>query len=190
MTIHELRDDASIKAKNGLGFILSGTVVWLLITFIFLLPFSLQTKNIFMLAMTGLLFPLAVGISSIMKADWKLEKNPLNKLGLTLNVAQFIYFPIVFWAFIESPEEMIIFFAVITGAHFFPYGWFYRARAYSAMAPVISIVIVIIGWTVDLTKLWLIPLIMTLLLLLLSVWLFADYKKKSSTTTFGTSQGM
>ncbi len=73
-----------------------------------------------MLFSTGLMFPLSMGLSNLLKADWKFEGNPLGKLGVFLNIAQLVYFPILFWAIGKSPEEAIIFFSIITAAHFFP----------------------------------------------------------------------
>lgn len=178
MNVDEVRLDLSLKGKNGIAFLLSAIIIWLLITTIYLLPISLQAKNIFMLLLTGMLFPIAVGMSRLIKSDWKLEHNPLNKLGLSLNFAQFIYFPMVFWAFIDEPEKMIVFFAVITGAHFFPYGWFYQAIGYYVMAPVIAVAIMLIGWLVNPAKLWIVPLTMLFSLIVLVIWLHKDYKVK------------
>lgn len=49
---------------------------------------------------TGLMYPLSIGFAKIIKAEWKFD-HPLGSLGLLLNVAQFIYFPLIFWAFIK-----------------------------------------------------------------------------------------
>lgn len=81
---------------------------------------SLETKNIFMLVSTGMMFPLAVGISTLLKADWKLEDNPLNMLGLIINLAQFAYFPFIFWAFAKSPEPGCVIFRYHNSCAFFP----------------------------------------------------------------------
>ena len=91
---------------------------------------DVQIKNAILLMLTGLLFPLAIGFSLLIRADWKLQGHPLRGLGFILNLAQFIYFPLVFWTLIDDPDKMLMVFAVITGAHFFPYGWFYQARGY------------------------------------------------------------
>ncbi|MFC5627334.1 DUF7010 family protein [Aliibacillus thermotolerans] len=164
--------------KNGIAFLLSATIVWSVITVIFTLPLSLHTKNIFTLISTGLIFPTAILLSKIIKADWKNDDNPLNILGIHLNIAQLLYFPIIFWAFIQSPADMIIFFAIITGAHFFPYGWFYRAPAYYIMAPFISITMMLVGWTLAPTTLWWVPIVMVISLVILIFWLYGDYKRK------------
>ena len=65
MQVEEAKRDAAIRGKKGVSFILAGTVIWIVITAIFLMPnLSLETKNIFMLVSTGMMFPLAVGIST------------------------------------------------------------------------------------------------------------------------------
>lgn len=124
------------------------------------------------------MFPLSVSISTLIKADWKLENNPLGNLGFYLNMAQIIYFPILFWGIIKSPADAILFFSMITGAHFFPYGWFYHAKAYYIIAPVISVVVMLLGLYINGDHLWLIPLFMVVILTLLTYWLYLDYKKK------------
>jgi hypothetical protein len=75
---------------------MSAVIIWSIITILFILPIELNQKNIFMLFATGLMFPLSVGISTLIKADWKSKDNPLGDLGLYLNLAQLIYFPILF----------------------------------------------------------------------------------------------
>ena len=145
MELNVLRNELSVRGKNGVGFLLSATVVWSIITIIFLQSIEIHQKNIYMLYSTGLMFPLSIGMSTLIKADWKLKNNPLGNLGLFLNLAQIIYFPIIIWGMIKSPNSAIMFFAIITGAHFFPYGWFYNAKPYYVMAPIISCVILFLG---------------------------------------------
>lgn len=178
MELNKVRDDLSIRGKNGLGFLFSGIVIWSTITLVFLQPIEMQQKNIYMLVSTALMFPLSVGISTLIKADWKLENNPFGNLGLFLNLAQIIYFPILFWGIIKSPNDAIIYFAIITGAHFFPYGWFYNAKAYYVMAPMTAIIIMLLGLYLNGENLWLIPFSFIILLLFLICWLHLDYKKR------------
>ncbi|GIO21479.1 hypothetical protein [Oceanobacillus sp. J11TS1] len=180
MKLNEIRNELSVRAKNGIGFLLSATVIWSIITIIFLLPVDIQQKNIFMLISTGIMFPLSIGMSAVIKADWQLKGNPLGNLGLIFNLAQLIYFPILFFGMITTPENAILFFAIITGAHLFPYGWFYHATSYYIMAPVIAIVTMILGLYLDGEHLWAIPLSVAILLLLLIIFLTIDYRKKQN----------
>ena len=178
LELNRVRNELSIRGKNGIGFLSSAVVIWSIITIVFLQSIEIYQKNIYMLVSTGLMFPLSVGISTLIKADWKLENNPFGNLGLYLNLAQIIYFPILFWGIIKSPDDAIIFFAIITGAHFFPYGWFYNTKAYYVMAPVISVIIMFVGLYLNKENLWLIPFLITFFLIFLIYWLQLDYKKK------------
>lgn len=178
MELNEIRNEISVKAKNGIGFLLAAIVIWSIITIIFLLPVDIQQKNIYMLITTGIMFPLSIGISTMIKADWQLKNNPIGNLGLIFNFAQLIYFPILFFGMITKPEDAIIFFAIITGAHFFPYGWLYNAKPFYIMSPVIALVIMMLGLYLDGEHLWGISLSVVILFLLLIFLLIIDYKKK------------
>lgn len=173
-----LTNQLSIRAKNGIGFLMSAVIVWGIITVIFLLPIEIHTKNVLMLFSAGIMFPLALLFSKLIKADWRTNDHPLGMLGFYLNLAQLMYFPIIFWALVQSPDQMVLFFAIITAAHFYPYGWFYHTKAYYFMAPVMSIFLMFIGWNADAGDLWHIPIAMSIFLLILISWLYADFKKK------------
>lgn len=178
LDILELKRDASVKGKNGIAFIMAATIIWSAITIVYALTISLEAKNTILLFLPAFLFPLALAFSTVIKADWKLAENPLGMLGLFLNLAQLIYFPIIFWAFIQSPEQMVVFFAIIIGAHFFLYGWLYDAKAYYIMSPIISVGIMSLGWAIEPDSLWVIPLTMVIFLLILVIFLMLDYRKK------------
>lgn len=176
----EIRNELSIRGKSGIGFLAAGLVVWMIITVIFLTNLDIYYKTIGMLFATGVMFPLSIAFNHLLKADWKLEGNPLSTLGLILNVAQFVYFPILFWAIGTNTEIAVIIFAIITGAHFFPYGWFYQSKAYYVMSPVISIAIMLIGWNLAVDKLWIVPLTTVILLSILVIWLYQEYRGKTN----------
>ncbi len=103
MEINDLRNELSIRSKNGIAFLLAATLVWSIVLVIFLLPIEIRYKNIFTFYSTCILFPLAILFSKLIKADWKINDNPLGTLGIYLNIAQLIYFPIIFWAFSKNP---------------------------------------------------------------------------------------
>lgn len=178
MDIIHLTNQLSIRAKNGIGFMLSAVIVWGMNIIIFLQPIDIHTKNVLMLFSSGIMFPLSLLFSKLIKADWRTNDHPLGMLGFYLNLAQLMYFPLIFWALVHSPRQMVLFFAIITAAHLYPYGWFYRTKAYYVMAPMMSILIMFIGWKIEDGNLWHIPLSMVLFLMILISWLYADYKKK------------
>lgn len=178
LEVIKTRNELSVRGKNGIGFLLSAVIIWSIITVIFTQSIEIHQKNIYMLFSTGLMFPLSVGISTLIKADWKLKNNPFGNLGLYLNLAQLSYFPILFWGIANSPNDAIMLFAIITGAHFFPYGWFYNAKSYYIMAPIISFLIMFLALYLNGEKLWLVSFSMVILLFALILWLHLDYRRK------------
>lgn len=177
MNITELRNQLSVRGKNGIPFLISGSIIWMMITVILLQPLDMFDKNIVTLFLTGLTFPVAQLISKLMKSDWRMN-DPLGMLGFYLNMAQFLYLPFLIWALYKSPEHMIWFFAIITGAHLFPFGWFYKARAYDMMAPIMVGVITVTGWNIHEKNLWILSSMMAVLILVLVAFLYRDYLKK------------
>lgn len=129
-----LRLDLSVKAKNGLDFIVAATLIWAAIAFVWTLPPArLGFVTFFVGAFT---LPLAWGLSKVFGTTWALPHNPL---GLRLNVAQLFYFPFLFFIYGSPPAYFIMIYGIITGAHLFPYAWFYHAPLYTVMAGVISV---------------------------------------------------
>ncbi|ABR30973.1 hypothetical protein SU69_05700 [Thermosipho melanesiensis] len=178
MDLSMLKKELSVKCKNGVAFLLSASVVWGIMLLIVLSNFEINTKNSLILWSTALLFPLAMVFSKIFKAQWKIDDNPLSILGFYLNIAQLIYYPIVVWALIKRPEEMIIFLGIITSAHLFPYGWYYSTKIYMVMSVFMSVTILFVALRLTLKTLWIIPTLMIVFLILLVILLYKDYKRK------------
>lgn len=177
MEIESWRRELSIDGKNGIAFLMPAVIVWGLITLVFLLPFDLYTRNILMLGSCGLMFPLTMASARVLQTKWSFDDHPLGNLGFILNLAQLMYFPLIFWAISRSPEEAVMVFAVITGAHFFPYGWFYQSLPFYVMAPMISVSVTVIGLGWGANQQWIIASTMTGLLVLLIGWLVKDYQQ-------------
>ena len=65
--------------------------------------------------------------------------------GLWLNFAQLFYFPFLVFILLAYPEYFIMTYAIITGAHFFPYAWYYKSAPYAIMAGIISVGAMVLG---------------------------------------------
>lgn len=178
MKLEKERIELAIRALAGLPFLIAATCVWSVITVVFFLPLELKLQNIFMFMATGILFPTALLSAKLTGAEWKCDDHPLGQVGLYLNLAQFMYFPILFFVFFNAPENLILFFAIITGAHLFPYGWLYYSKAYFIMAPVMAVGITLIGLTFGAESLWIIPLSMVVFILILTTGLHFEHQRK------------
>ncbi|MBU3210609.1 DUF7010 family protein [Clostridium algidicarnis] len=127
-------------------FIIASVIIWCAVLVVWLLPIeNITTKNLLTFCFTTPLLPLAYMISKIIKAEFSVKDNPLNKLGLLFSYNQFLYILIAMWVYPTVPDKMVMVLAVIFGAHLMPFGWLYKSKAYSVMSVIISFSIFIIG---------------------------------------------
>jgi len=178
-----LRTELSIKSKNGIDFIISASIVWLLITFIWTFGFSAYDKSVFTFIIGSLMLPMAFLFSKLLKTTWKNKDNPLQPLGLWLNFAQLFYFPFLIFTLIKLPDNFVMVYAIITGAHFFPYSWFYKTNWYAIFSGIIVVVALFLGLFLIIEKMFYIPLFMSAILIILAVLLYFDKKKKTNKIT-------
>jgi hypothetical protein len=178
-TFDRLRLELSVNAKNGVDFIASATVVWLVLAYIWTLPYSAYNRSVLTFIAGSITIPLAFALSKVFKTQWKSPGNPLEPLGLWLNFAQLFYFPFLVAVLLTDPKYFIMAYAIITGAHFFPYAWFYKSMPFAIMAGVISVGAMFLGLSLPLERMYLLPLSMAGALAILAVLLMASWKKNS-----------
>lgn len=179
-TFDKLRIELSVKLKNGLDFTLAASIIWLAIGFVWTLNTKSYDKSVLTFIVGGAMLPLALLISKIIKTTWTIKENPLQPLGLWLNFAQLFYFPFLIFVLIKSPDYFVMTYAIITGAHFFPYAWFYKTNLYAIFAGLISLGSLTIGLTVPTEKMYFIPFLMSVTLFVLTILLHFDSKKKTT----------
>jgi hypothetical protein len=142
-TIDRLRDDCCVKQKKGLHFIVASVFIWSAVLLIHSSSLPIESKNLFTFCCSAPLMPLAYMISKIIKVDFRNKSNPLTSLGIIFSVGQMPYLLIAMWIFSASPENMLMVYAMIFGAHLLPYGWLYKSKTYyilSAMIPIATLI--------------------------------------------------
>lgn len=181
----KLKLELAINAKSGVDFIISAGIVWLAITMIWTMDYNSFDKSVFTFMIGAILLPLAFGMSKVLKTNWKTKNNPLQPLGLWLNFAQLIYFPFLIFILMKYPDYFIMTYAIITGAHLFPYAWFYDELAYAIAAIIMSFGSLLIAINIHIENMWFVPLFASIVFFLFAGWLFmslrrAKFKKQSS----------
>lgn len=177
-TFKELQEEIILLNKNGINFLIAASLCWLIIALIWYSSYDPAFKAYATYYAMAPMMPLAYAFSRWFNTHWKIEDNPLNAAGLWLNLAQLFYFPFVFILLSKNPIEMPMALAIITGAHFFPYAWFYQTKGFAVMAGVIVIGSTWLGTSsiVANPPFW-ISLFMAGSLWALSLWSFLDYRK-------------
>lgn len=140
-----LRADCSLKQKKGLHFILASVFIWTAVLMIHLSSLPIESKNLFTFCCSAPLMPLAYLISKIINVDFQNKENPLTNLGIVFSVGQMPYLLIAMWIFSASPENMVMVYAMIFGAHLLPYGWMYKSKTYFALSVIIPLAALITG---------------------------------------------
>ena len=176
--LDELRNGLSVKSKNGIDFTLAASIIWFVIVFLWRLELNPYDKAIFVFIAGGPLLPLALLFSKLLKTNWKIKENPLQPLGLWLNLAQLFYFPFLIFTMIKMPDYFIMTFAIITGGHLFPYAWFYRTNWYAIFAGIIVLGSLILGLSLSNEKMYFVALFTCISLFILTICLYFDTLKK------------
>lgn len=174
----KLRIELSVKAKNGLNFTLAAGIVWLAIAYVWTLDYTDYNKSVLTFIVGSFMLPMALGLSKVLKAAWTIKDNPLQPLGLWLNFAQLFYFPFLIFILIKMPESFVMTYVIITGAHFFPYSWYYKTPYFAIFGGIISVGALFLELFLLPKNTYLIPLFMAVLLLILTVFLFVDSNSK------------
>ena len=176
--LKKLKLELAINAKSGIDFIISAAIVWTIIAYIWTLPQEAFTKSIFTFYVGVAMLPLAFLLSKILKTKWTTKTNPLQPLGMWLNFAQLFYFPFLFFILRDNPEYFVMTYVIITGAHFFPYAWFYDEIGYAVFAGIISVGALVVAMNVNPEDMYYVPLFMVGCLVLLVLWLVVSNRRK------------
>jgi hypothetical protein len=171
-----LRLELSVNAKNGVDFIASATVVWLILGYVWTLPYSAYDRSVLTFIVGSITIPLAFGLSKVFKTSWKSPGNPLEPLGLWLNFAQLFYFPFLVFMLLTDPDFFIMTYAIITGAHFFPYAWYYKSLPFAIMAGVIAVGALLLGLALPADQMYVLPFAMAGALAVLAVLLMVSWR--------------
>ena len=175
-----LRIELSVKCKNGINFLLAAAIIWSGIGFIWTLDETAVQKSYLTFYIGMLMLPLAFLFSRLFNTVWNVKNNPLNPLGLQLNLAQLFYFPFLFFFLSKTPEYFVMAYAIITGAHFFPYSWFYKTNLFVFGAGVISVGSWLIAELLP-GKIAYVPFFTSIILVILTGLLTLDFLKKKKT---------
>ena len=176
--LNDLRLELAVEAKNGVDFMLAAGTIWLIIALIWTLPYSTTDRSVLTFIAGGLMLPLAWGLSKVLRTNWTVKHNPLQPLGLWLNLAQLFYFPILLFIFSRYPDHFVMTYVIITGAHLFPYAWFYREWAYGVMAGLSTVTAMWMGLSFEPSQIHFIPLFMSAALFILALWLYRSFLLK------------
>ena len=123
--LKHLKVEFAVKQKTGLPFIMASADLWAIMLIAFLTDLNVATKNMIAMCCSALLMPVGMLFGKILKVNIFSKDNPLNSLSIVAALNQLMYLPIVLWAMYAAPNNVIMVYAIVVGAHFLPYYWIY-----------------------------------------------------------------
>ena len=76
------------------------------------------------------------------------------------------------------PDYFLMTYAIITGAHLFPYAWFYKTKWYAIFAGLIALGSLFLGLFMPNEKMYFIAILTSISLFMLTIFLYFDTIKK------------
>lgn len=145
MTLKELKSDLIVDAKKGYPFLIAGALYWLVMGGLSLFIDDQQVLALCYLIGSGSIFPLAIALSQMLKANI-LSKNPLGVLGGIVGGIQGFYLLIWIVIYIEYYELLPMAIGILGASHFLPYLWIYNSKTYGIFTVSMAIISFIFGY--------------------------------------------
>lgn len=146
MDISEVKKDLITRTKRGVAMFYVGAGYWLLMGILSFFDLHIKLLGLFYLIGAGMLFPLGILVSQLLKIDFFAKDNPLSGMAGILGAVQLLFAPILVLIFMEQVEWLPFFVAVLTGAHFLPFSSLYDSRAYIFQSVAVVMMATVVGF--------------------------------------------
>lgn len=176
MTLEKLKMDLIVDAKKGYPFLLVGALYWFVMG---VLSFLIEDHRLLALCYligSGSIFPLAVVISKILKANI-LSKNPLGVLGGIIGGIQAFYLPIWIVIYVEHYELLPMAIGILGASHFLPYLWIYNSKTYGIFTISMAVISFIFGYIFINQAFLTLPFLLAVIYLVSVIWLRLETNK-------------
>lgn len=127
--LQTLQSDIIKEAKKGYPILLSGSIVFLIFTF---LPLIFPIETVYLIWIFGLsvIFPFGILLSKLLGVNILATGNPLATLGGIVAAPQAFFIPVFIIIYMHIPTYLPFTIGLLGGSHFLPYMWIYRSKAY------------------------------------------------------------
>ena len=128
-TLAELQDHIINVAQRGYPILVTGSAFFFLLAAIGnLLP--QRTLGLVWIFGMMVIFPSGVMLGALLRISVITRDNPLGTLGGLVAAVQAFFIPVFILLYQFTPQYLPLAVGLLGGAHFLPYSWIYRSRAY------------------------------------------------------------
>ena len=178
----EAKKDLMIRTKKGIAMFYVGTVFWLLMGILSFIDMHINLLGLFHLIGIGMVFPLGMLVSNLLKIDFIAKDNPLSNLAGVIGGMQILFAPILILIYMEKIEWLPFFIAVLTGAHFLPFSALYNSKAFIFQTFAVVALASIIGFGFMEHVYTILPFGLSVIYFITSILLTNENKKLALTT--------
>ena len=158
-TLDSLRVDLARRSKWNIGYFCSGFLCWVYAAAIGSV-FPLLVARVYWLVGTFFIFPVAVGISHLLRADPFSKGNALGEVvGYTHMSIIAMSLPLVLSAFIYFPEAMVLVMAIAYCLDFYLMTWAFGSPLFGLHAALRTLAVTIIWFALPAWRASALPLV-------------------------------
>ena len=166
LTLINLRIDAALRGKWNIGFFASGLLFWIYVAIVGI-SLPLATARIYWVTGTFFIFPVAVVMSKLFKADPFTKGNALGDLvGYTHLSVIGLSFPIIIVTAIYMPQALLLLMSICFCLDFYVMSWAFGTALFGLHAAIRTLAVTIIYFALPAWRLTLLPLAVALLYLI------------------------
>ncbi len=128
-TLAELQDHVIDGAQRGYPILVTGSAFFIVLAAI---SNALPQRTLGLVWIFGMMviFPTGVMLGALLRINVITRHNPLGTLGGLVAAVQAFFIPVFIVVYQFTPQYLPLTVGVLGGAHFLPYSWIYRSRAY------------------------------------------------------------
>lgn len=169
-TLVELQDHIIEVAQRGYPILVAGSAFFLVLAAI---ANTLPQRTLGLVWIFGMMviFPTGVMLGALLRINVMTRDNPLGTLGGLVAAVQAFFIPVFIVVYQFTPQYLPLAVGLLGGAHFLPYSWIYRSRAYIFVSVGTGLASLVAG-TVALSSAYtLVPLAIALIFAAGVVWI-------------------
>jgi hypothetical protein len=180
------RLDLYVRLRGGISFPIAGAIWWGAFA---VLGASLPVKQwaLWAFVASGLIFPIAIVVSRIMRIDFFNEKSSVDDVLVPAFIGMLLFWPMAFAAFWSAVEMTPLILAIGMAMHWPTIGWSYgRTAIYSAHAIVRAVAALVLWVLFPDQRTVLVPASVSVVYLLTVAVIVTDLRRlKASDATLG-----
>jgi hypothetical protein len=175
-SLAELQDHVIGVAQRGFPILVTGSAFFIVLAAI---STALPQRTLGLVWIFGMMviFPSGVLLGAMLRINVMTRDNPLGTLGGLVAAVQAFFIPVFIVVYQFTPQYLPLTVGVLGGAHFLPYSWIYRSRAYVFVAVGTGLASLVVGTAMLSSAYTLVPLAIGVVFACGVVWIQRENRR-------------